>query len=106
MPRDMVRGLAPARGASPRPMPSTRYTVVLANRRSGVVRRFTVGVAPAVTVVALVVGLPVLIGMGSAWKAKADVADLFASHATLELELSNYRGATEALTGQIAGLQT
>jgi murein DD-endopeptidase MepM/ murein hydrolase activator NlpD len=44
--------------------------------------------------------------MGAAWKAKADVADLFASHTTLELELSNYRVATEALTGQIQGLQT
>ena len=44
--------------------------------------------------------------MGAAWKAKADVADLFASHATLELELASYRGATEALTGQIQGLQT
>jgi murein DD-endopeptidase MepM/ murein hydrolase activator NlpD len=87
-------------------MPSTRYTILVADRQSGVVRRFTVGLAPAVIVVALVVGVPVLVGMGAAWKAKADVADLFASHATLELELANYRGATEALTGQIAGLQT
>lgn len=88
------------------PMPSTRYTILVADRQSGVVRRFTVGLKPAATVVSLVVGLPILIGMGAAWKAKADVADLFASHATLELELSNYRGATEALTGQIQGLQT
>ena len=29
--------------------------------------------------------LPILIGMGAAWKSKADVADLYASHATLEL---------------------
>jgi murein DD-endopeptidase MepM/ murein hydrolase activator NlpD len=87
-------------------MPSTRYTILVADRQSGVVRRFTVGLKPALTVVTLVVGLPVLIGMGAAWKAKADVADLFASHATLELELSNYRVATEALTGQIQGLQT
>lgn len=87
-------------------MPSTRYTVLIADRQSGVVRRFTVGVTPALMVIALVVGLPVLIGMGASWKAKADVADLFAANATLELELSNYRGATESLTGQIQGLQT
>jgi murein DD-endopeptidase MepM/ murein hydrolase activator NlpD len=57
-------------------------------------------------VLGTVVTLPVLIGMGAAWKAKADVADLYASHATLELELSSYRDTTEALTGQIQGLQT
>ena len=81
-------------------MPSTRYTVLIADRRSGVVRRFTVRVKPALMVIASVVGLPILIGMGAAWKAKADVADLFATNATLELELSNYRGATESLTAQ------
>jgi murein DD-endopeptidase MepM/ murein hydrolase activator NlpD len=87
-------------------MPSTRYTILLADRQTGVVRRFTIGLRPALTVVATVVTLPILIGMGAAWKAKADVADLYASHATLELELSNYRDATTALTGQIQGLQT
>jgi murein DD-endopeptidase MepM/ murein hydrolase activator NlpD len=87
-------------------MPSTRYTILLADRQTGVVRRFTVGLRPALTVLATIVTLPILIGMGAAWKAKADVADLYASHTTLELELSSYREATEALTGQIQGLQT
>ena len=85
---------------------STRYTILVADRRTGVVRRFTVGLWPGAIALAVVVSLPILVGMGAAWKAKADVADLFASQATLELELSNYRGATEALTGQIQGLQT
>lgn len=87
-------------------MPSTRYTILLADRHTGVVRRFTVGLRPAMIVLGTVVTLPVLIGMGAAWKAKADVAGLYASHATLELELSSYRDTTEALTGQIQGLQT
>ncbi|HUU34966.1 MAG TPA: M23 family metallopeptidase [Vicinamibacterales bacterium] len=87
-------------------MPSTRYTILLADRQTGVVRRFTVGLRPTLIVITTVVTLPVLIGMGAAWKSKADVADLFASHATLELELANYRVATEALTGQLQGLQT
>ena len=87
-------------------MPSTRYTILLADRQTGVVRRFTVGLKPAVTALVTVVTLPILIGMGAAWKAKADVADLYASHATLELELASYRDTTEALTGQIQGLQT
>lgn len=91
---------------TPHRMPSTRYTILLADRQTGVVRRFTVGLRPALFVLATVVTLPVLIGMGAAWKAKADVADLYASHATLNLELSSYRATTEALTGQIQGLQT
>lgn len=87
-------------------MPSTRYTILLADRQTGVVRRFTVGLRPALIAVSVAITLPVLVGMGAAWKARADVADLYASHATLELEVSNYREATEALTGQIQGLQT
>lgn len=87
-------------------MPSTRYTLLLADRQTGVVRRFTIGLRPALSAIAFIVTVPILIGMGAAWKAKADVADLYAEHATLELELSNYRETTEALTGQIQGLQT
>jgi murein DD-endopeptidase MepM/ murein hydrolase activator NlpD len=87
-------------------MPSTRYTILLADRQTGVVRRFTVGLRPALLVLGTIVTLPILVGMGAAWKAKADVADLYASHATLALELASYRDTTEALTGQIQGLQT
>jgi murein DD-endopeptidase MepM/ murein hydrolase activator NlpD len=87
-------------------MPPTRYTLLLANRQTGVVRRFTVARRSAIVAVLSVLTLPVLVGMGAAWKAKADVSYLYASHATLELELANFRAATEALTGQIQGLQT
>ena len=87
-------------------MPSSRYTILLADRQTGVMRRFTVGLRPALAVIGTIVTLPILIGMGAAWKAKSDVADLYASHTTLELELSSYRETTEALTGQIQGLQT
>ena len=47
-------------------MRSPRYTIVVANRESGVVRRFTIRLAPTVTVVALAFALPVLVGMGIA----------------------------------------
>ncbi len=85
---------------------SKRYTVVLADRTSGVVRRFTIRVKTAAVVVCLAMGLPVLIGFGAASKAKYDVAQLYASHDTLELENANYRAATETLAGQIVALQT
>ena len=87
-------------------MLSNRYTIVIADRRTGVVRRFTIGLRPLLSVVGTVLALPILIGLGAAWKAKAEVADLYAAQAALELENSSFRGATEALTGQITALQT
>jgi murein DD-endopeptidase MepM/ murein hydrolase activator NlpD len=87
-------------------MLSKRYTIVLADRTTGVVRRFTVAVKPVVLAVVTVVTLPILIGTGAALKARNDVSNLYASHATLELENANYRAATEQLAGQIMALQT
>lgn len=86
-------------------MHSNSYTIVIADRRTGVVRRFTVGLRTVLAVIISLVTLPILIGLGAAWKAKADVAELYASQAAMELENSSFRGATEALTGQIAALQ-
>ena len=83
-------------------MLSNRYTVVIADRRTGVVRRFTIGLRPLLAVVSMAVTLPVLIGLGAAWKAKAEVAELYAAQAALELENGSFRDATGALTGQIA----
>jgi murein DD-endopeptidase MepM/ murein hydrolase activator NlpD len=85
---------------------SRRYTIVLADRRTGVVRRFTVPLWPTVAAGTFVLALPVLIGTGAALKARSDVAALYASAAALEIENANYRAATEALSGQIHGLQS
>ncbi len=87
-------------------MLSKRYTIVIADRGTGVVRRFTISLKPALTVVFMVVCLPMLIGMGAAWKAKAEVPASLPTASTLELENANYRAATEALAGQIMALQT
>ena len=87
-------------------MLSKRYTIVLADRTTGVVRRFTISVKAAVAVVSIATCLPALIGIGAAFKAEYDVVDLYASHATLEIENANYRAATETLAGQIVALQT
>jgi murein DD-endopeptidase MepM/ murein hydrolase activator NlpD len=87
-------------------MLSKRYTVVLADRTTGVVRRFTVRLRPVVIGLISVVTLPMLIGTGAALKARYDADHLYASNATLELENANYRAATEQLAGQIMALQT
>ena len=85
--------------------PSGHYTILVADRSSGVVRRATVPIRPIAITVCVVLATPILIGMGSAWRAQSNVADLRASHKTLEIENENYRQATEALAGQIASLQ-
>lgn len=87
-------------------MLSRRYTIVLADRTTGVVRRFTISLKPALLVLASVITLPILIGTGAALKAKHDVASIFAIKTTLEFENANYRAATEQLAGQIMALQT
>jgi murein DD-endopeptidase MepM/ murein hydrolase activator NlpD len=87
-------------------MRSKRYTIFVADRTSGAVRRITLPAGPVVAVACAVVTLPVLIGIGAAWKAKSGVAQLYASHRALEVENSNYRGATAALSNQIASLQS
>src|SRR4029450_9093696 len=87
-------------------MPSKRYTLVLADRTTGVVRRFTVSLKPILIAAVTIVTLPILIGTGAAMKANYEVAHLYESHAILEFENANYRTATEQLAGQIMALQT
>jgi murein DD-endopeptidase MepM/ murein hydrolase activator NlpD len=53
----------------------------------------------------VVVTLPILVGIGAAWKAKADVAGIYANERALEQENSSYRTATAELSGQIQSLQ-
>jgi len=87
-------------------MPPRRYTIIVADRTSGVVRRATISVRPAAITGCALLALPILIGMGAAWKAKSDIAALEVSHQTLEIENANYRAATEALAEQTGALQS
>lgn len=61
---------------------------------------------PAVVFACAVATLPVLVGIGAAWKTKAEVTDLYANQRALELENASYRTATAELSGQIQSLQT
>lgn len=87
-------------------MAGRRYTILIADRTSGVVRRVTISARPAVAVACAMVTLPVLIGIGAAWKAKSDVSGLYANQQALELENSSYRTATKELSGQIESIQS
>jgi murein DD-endopeptidase MepM/ murein hydrolase activator NlpD len=87
-------------------MLSRRYTIVLTDRTSGVVRQFIVSARPVLAVACAALTLPVLVGFGAAWKARNDVSALFAGYKALEAENASYRQATEALVGQVSSLQS
>jgi murein DD-endopeptidase MepM/ murein hydrolase activator NlpD len=84
---------------------SRRYSIVLADRTSGVVRRFTIPVWPTLAGAAFTLALPILIGLGARWSAHAALDDLTADNVRLTLENDNYREATSQLASQISALQ-
>ena len=86
-------------------MASRRYSIVIADRTSGVTRRFTLRLWPTVATTVTVVVLPVLIGLGARWSATSALEELTATNARLTIENDNYREATGQLAGQIAVLQ-
>ena len=87
-------------------MRARRYTLVIANRQNGAVRRLTISLWPTLGVVAALFSLPVLIGLGARWSASATINDLQSTNATLQVENSSYREATGQLAGQISALQS
>ncbi len=86
-------------------MASRRYSIVLADRTSGVVRRFTIPVWPTLGGVAFTLALPILIGLGARWSAHAALDELTGANVRLTLENDNYREATSQLAAQISALQ-
>jgi murein DD-endopeptidase MepM/ murein hydrolase activator NlpD len=86
-------------------MRARRYTVVIADRTSGVVRRATVSLRPTLAIIAGVLILPVLIGLGARWKSAADLDQLQEANALLQVENGSYRAATGELTTQIQSLE-
>jgi murein DD-endopeptidase MepM/ murein hydrolase activator NlpD len=84
---------------------SRRYSIVLADRTTGVVRRFTVSVRPAAAALTLAFAMPVLIGLGARWSAESAIAELDRSNTALQIENSSYREATAELTTQLTSLQ-
>jgi murein DD-endopeptidase MepM/ murein hydrolase activator NlpD len=86
-------------------MPSRRYTVLIADRSSGVVRRVTVSLRTVTAIVTSVLMLPVLIGLGAKWSANIDIHRLLASNQALKIENGNFRETTGELTTQIQSLE-
>ncbi|MDE3154050.1 MAG: M23 family metallopeptidase [Acidobacteriota bacterium] len=87
-------------------MPARRYTVLIADRQTGVVRRLTLSLRPTLGVLVFLFLLPILIGLGAKWSARSQIDQLQATNSLLEIENGSYRAATGALTNQLSSLQT
>ena len=86
-------------------MPGRRYTVLIADRSTGVLRRVTISLRTAVAIVTAVLMMPVLIGLGAKWSARVEISQLRSSTAALQIENGNYRQTTGELTTQIQSLE-
>lgn len=87
-------------------MKTRRFSVVVADRSTGVVRRFALAPLPILGAVAGVMALPVLIGLGTIWGAQARLSELQSTNAMLQMENDSYREATGELAAQITSLQS
>lgn len=86
-------------------MLSRRYTVLIADRSTGVVRRVTVSLRAVTLAVCSVLATPVLIGLGAKWSASLEIDQLRAANASLEVENGNFRATTGELTTQLQSLE-
>ncbi|MEQ1909516.1 MAG: M23 family metallopeptidase [Vicinamibacterales bacterium] len=84
---------------------STRYTVLIADRTTGVVRRVTISLRTVTSVVGGALLLPVLIGLGAKWSSRLEVHSLQVTNSALTMENGNYRETTGELTTQIQSLE-
>lgn len=84
---------------------SRRYTVLVADRANGSLRRFTVSLGPVVTGFFLLFSLPILMAIGARWSVHAEMEELRSANALLEAQNDSYRAATTELTTQITSLQ-
>jgi murein DD-endopeptidase MepM/ murein hydrolase activator NlpD len=87
-------------------MSARRYTVVVADRSSGVMRHLTVNLRATVLGCLGVLALPILMGLGAKWSARAEVDQLREANSLLQVENGSYRAATGELTTQIQSLET
>jgi murein DD-endopeptidase MepM/ murein hydrolase activator NlpD len=82
-----------------------RYTVVIADRSSGVMRHLTINLRSTVLGCLAVLALPILMGLGAKWSARAEMDRLRAANNALQVENGSYRAATGELTTQIQSLE-
>jgi murein DD-endopeptidase MepM/ murein hydrolase activator NlpD len=87
-------------------MRSPRYTILIANRTTGRVRRLTFARLPLVMAAFVVaLAIPTFMVLGAHWISRADVRALAQANENLRLETENYRSMTGELATQVSSLQ-
>ena len=86
-------------------MSARRYTVVIADRTSGVMRQVTLNVRTTAIAVGTVLALPILMGLGAKWSSRLEIDQLRSANSSLAVENGSYRAATGELTAQIQSLE-
>ena len=82
-------------------MRSPRYTILIANRNSGSVRRLTVARLPLMMAGAAILGVPLLFllaGIGARQATRLELESLRTTNESLKVENDSYREATGELT--------
>jgi murein DD-endopeptidase MepM/ murein hydrolase activator NlpD len=90
-------------------MARARYTILIANRKTGAVRRFTMKRTPVILAALFatsMAGVAGLMTMGMSRSTDAEVTGLRQSNENLKVENDSYRAATGELASQISSLQT
>ena len=87
-------------------MSPRRYTVLIADRSSGVMRQLTVSLRGSAAMVVAVLALPILIGLGAKWSSRTEIDQLRSANSSLAVENGSYRAATGELTAQIQSLES
>ena len=86
-------------------MLKNRYTVVVADRSSGVIRRITLNLRSVIGLLVAILGTPILLGLSFSWLASTELNRLKTNLASLEVENSGYRTASTTLRSEIAALE-
>jgi murein DD-endopeptidase MepM/ murein hydrolase activator NlpD len=85
---------------------SRRYAIVIADRGRRGYRRLTLRARTCVVLLAWLLALPILVGLGLRWSAYEEIAHLRSTAEALAVENRSYRAATGALAAQIQTLQS
>jgi murein DD-endopeptidase MepM/ murein hydrolase activator NlpD len=82
-----------------------RYTIVVENHSTGVVRRITISLRPVLAAITFLAALPMLFGLGIRWSTRVELQALRDTARAAQVENASYRAATAELAGQVTALQ-